>query len=172
MPGLLEETTGFPARRCAYWSLWAEGEDTTGLGVCGIEKVCYNALAKVFDGGIIFTGNHNLAEENGVKFVRGGVVPLSGHSGLNDIRDRALELNGQGVAVWAQAQKGRLEEQSYRRDRVHFLSCIVATVGLRPLKIHANPGNGCVRLLLCELVHELPYTFSYSNMEPDGMYSN
>ena len=49
----------------------------------------YHAVfAHGFDGGIMVTGSHNPADENGLKMVRGNAVPISGDSGLFAIRDR------------------------------------------------------------------------------------
>ena len=68
--------------------LRAAGADVTGIGLCGTEEIYHAASAHDFDGGIMVTGSHNPADENGMKFVRRGGVPISSDSGLFAIRDR------------------------------------------------------------------------------------
>ena len=68
--------------------LRAAGVDVIGIGMCGSEEIYFASFAKDFDGGIMITGSHNPADENGFKIVRRGAVPVSGDSGLFAIRDR------------------------------------------------------------------------------------
>ena len=68
--------------------LTAAGVDVTGIGLCGTEEMYHAVFAHGFDGGIMVTGSHNPADENGLKMVRGNAVPISGDSGLFAIRDR------------------------------------------------------------------------------------
>lgn len=162
-----------PALREALTAgLRAEGVAVTDLGLCGTEEVYYAAACHGFDGGIMITGSHNPADENGMKFVRGGAVPISGDSGLHAIRDLALRLQQEEQAVAPPETVGELHERSFRADYVRFLLDFTGQGGLRPLKIHADPGNGCAGPLVRELAAHLPYSFSYSHMEPDGTFPN
>ncbi len=149
--------------------LQAEHVAVTDIGLCGTEEIYYAALTRGFEGGVMITGSHNPADENGMKFVRAGAVPVSGDSGLNEVRDLALHLYARhrGEPI---PPAGAAARACFRKEYVRFLLDFTGTEGLKPLNIHADPGNGCAGLLLRELVPHLPYRFTFSNPEPDGTF--
>ena len=159
-----------PALRDALIAgLTAEGVRVTDIGLCGTEEIYFASFAHGFDGGIMITGSHNPADENGMKFVRAGAVPVSGDSGLNEIRDLALSLYaGKNDVRVSSPETDTVPTASYRNDHVRFLLDYTGTDGLRPLKIHADPGNGCAGPLLRELAGQLPSGFTVRN---NGDYS-
>ena len=143
----------------------------TDIGMCGTEEIYHTAFAQSFDGGIMITGSHNPAHENGLKMVRAGAVPISGDSGLHAIRDRAAEeLRTLTDDAPPAGELAPLHTASYRTAYVEHLLRMVGTDGLRPLKIHCDAGNGCAGLVLRELAPHLPYVFTFSNVEPDGHF--
>ena len=143
----------------------------TDIGMCGTEEIYYAAFAQPFDGGIMITGSHNPAHENGLKMVRAGAVPISGDSGLHAIRDRAAEeLRTLTADTPPAGELAPLHTASYRAAYVAHLLDMVGRDGLRPLKIHCDAGNGCAGLVLRELAPHLPYAFTFSNAEPDGHF--
>ena len=147
------------------------GCEVTDIGMCGTEEIYYAAFAQPFDGGIMITGSHNPAHENGLKMVRAGAVPISGNSGLHAIRDRtAEELRTLTADTPPAGELAPLHTATYRTDYVAHLLSMVGTDGLRPLKIHCDAGNGCAGLVLRELAPRLPYVFTFSNAEPDGHF--
>ena len=147
------------------------GCEVTDIGMCGTEEIYHAAFAQSFDGGIMITGSHNPAHENGLKMVRAGAVPISGDSGLHAIRDRAAEeLRTLTDDAPPAGELAPLHTASYRTAYVEHLLRMVGTDGLRPLKIHCDAGNGCAGLVLRELAPRLPYVFTFSNAEPDGHF--
>ena len=147
--------------------LRAAGVDVTGIGMCGTEEIYYASFAKGFEGGIMVTGSHNPADENGFKMVRGGAVPVSGDSGLFAIRDRIA--NGQEIP---EQLVGSFTEASFRDDYVEHLLSYVDQSKLKKLKIVADPGNGCAGLVLEKLTKKLPFDFTIINAQPDGHFPN
>lgn len=145
--------------------LRAAGVDVTGIGLCGTEEIYHAALARGFDGGIMVTGSHNPADENGFKLVRGGAVPVSGDSGLTNIRDRIAA--GQDIPA---ALSGSFAESSFRDDYIDFLLNLVRPEHLRPLKIVADAGNGCAGLVMEKLAKRLPLDIRLLHAEPDGTF--
>lgn len=149
------------------------GAEVTDIGVCGTEEIYYAAFAQPFDGGIMITGSHNPAHENGLKMVRGGAIPISGDSGLDQIRRRTgEELDAPAPrALPREADLPPLHTACFRADYVaHLLRLSGDTDGLRPLAIHCEVGNGCAGLVLRELAPHLPYRLTISNAEPDGHF--
>lgn len=157
--------------------LRSAGASVTDIGLCGTEEI-YHAAAKLpFDAGVMITGSHNPADENGFKLVRSGAIPVSGDSGLVAIRDRVGELLAEGEAPVPPADAlPPLREASYRADYVRWLLAYSGVDRLkrthRPLRIVADAGNGCAGLVLTELADRLPFAFTCLHMEPDGAFPN
>ena len=147
--------------------LRAAGADVTGTGICGTEEIYYAAFAKNFDGGIMVTGSHNPADENGFKMVRGGAVPVSGDSGLFAIRDRIVERQDIPARL-----KGSFTEASFRDEYVEHLLSYVHPESFRHFRIVADPGNGCAGLVIKKLADRLPLNIELIHGEPDGTFPN
>src|SRR5499426_1712942 len=62
------------------------GVDVHDIGLCGTEVVYYATFAHGMDGGIMVTASHNPPDYNGMKFVREESRPISGDTGLKDIK--------------------------------------------------------------------------------------
>ena len=73
--------------------LMAGGADVIDIGLCGTEEVYFQTFHRRADGGIMVTASHNPMNYNGMKLVREGSRPISGDTGLNDIKALA-EANG------------------------------------------------------------------------------
>src|SRR4029453_767743 len=67
------------------------GADVLSIGLVGTEMLYFAVADGGLDGGLIITASHNPAEYNGAKIVRRGALPVGGDSGLDRIRDVALE---------------------------------------------------------------------------------
>ncbi len=151
------------------------GVNVIDIGLCGTEEIYYATFAHGFDAGIMITGSHNPREDNGLKFVRKGAVPISGDSGLFEIRDAALALYEQGKKTMQNLDDsltGGYEEVSFRKEYIKFLLDYVKLDSTSTLKIHADAGNGCAGLVLQELMPHLPFEFSCANMQADGNFPN
>ena len=165
--------------------LGAAGARVTDLGICGTEEIYHAAARQNFDGGIMITGSHNPADENGFKLVRAGAVPLSGDSGLPELKARTAQLLSEtGLAgpggSGAAAPKSRplsaeapcVRQASFRPAYVQWLLEYSRAAQAGPLKILADAGNGCAGLVLRELAPALPFDLAFRNMEPDGHFPN
>lgn len=156
----------------------AAGATVTDIGLCGTEEIYYAAANQPFDAGIMITGSHNPADENGFKLVRGGAIPVSGDSGLFALRDRVQGLLAQSGAYAAAGGKAALREASFRADYVRWLleysgaAQLEPIAGRKPLKIVADAGNGCAGLVLRDVKAALPFDFVCLHMEPDGTFPN
>lgn len=143
--------------------LRAAGAAVTGIGLCATEEIYYATFAQGFDGGIMVTGSHNPAEENGFKMVRKGAVPISGNSGLFTIRDRIAA--GQDIPS---TLTGSFAETSFRSDYLHYLTGYIQPK--RSFHIVADAGNGCAGLIVRGLAARLPFHITLLHGEPDGRF--
>lgn len=158
--------------------LLAAGARVTDLGLCGTEEIYYAAANQPFDAGIMITGSHNPADQNGFKLVRAGAVPISGDSGLYELRERVARLLETQAPRNAPAP-GALSNVRPACFRPDYLNWLLDYSGARdaadsgrPLKIAADAGNGCAGLVLRELAPSLPFDFVCRQMEPDGHFPN
>jgi phosphomannomutase len=119
------------------------------------------------DGGIAVTASHNPPDYNGMKFVREGSRPISGDSGLFEIRDLAEA----GDSTMAGAI-GSVQALESRPAYVRHLLSYVDVSGLRPLKVVVNAGNGGAGIIVDALDPLLPFEFVKVHHEPDGRFPN
>lgn len=158
--------------------LRASGARVTDLGLCGTEEIYYAAARQNFDGGIMITGSHNPADENGLKLVRAGAVPLSGDSGLRELKARTAQLlretrNAAAIDATAAPDSSdapAVRQASFRDAYVDWLLEYSRAAEARPLKIVADAGNGCAGLVLRELAPTLPFEMAFRNLEPNGHF--
>ena len=70
------------------------GIDVIDIGLISTEMFYFAVGNYKYGGGIIATASHNPKEWHGFKFVREGVVPISGDSGIKEIQNFVNELKG------------------------------------------------------------------------------
>jgi len=143
------------------------GADVLDIGLCGTEQVYFTTFARQLGGGIMVTASHNPAEYNGMKLVRQEARPISGDSGLEEIG-----LLTQSDDLAPTDRRGEVGSAETTAEFVDFLLEQVAPDTLKPLKIVANPGNGCAGPVIDALAERLPCEFIRIHHEPDGTFPN
>lgn len=144
-----------------------QGVDVFDIGLCGTEEIYFATSHAEMDGGIVVTASHNPADYNGMKFVREGSRPISGDSGLFEIRD--LAARGEFVPA---AAPGNYRPLDTRADYVSHLLGYVDLAALPPLRIVVNAGNGGAGRVIDLLEPHLPFTFVKLQHEADGHFPN
>lgn len=143
------------------------GVDVVDIGLCGTEGVYFATFSLGVDGGIMVTASHNPPDYNGMKFVREGSRPISGDTGLKDIR--ALAEAGQ---FGTPARPGTVTSVDTGPAYLAHLLSYVDVKRLKPLKIVCNAGNGGAGLVVDQLEPHLPFQFVKVFHEPDGTFPN
>lgn len=143
------------------------GADVLDIGLCGTEEVYFATFDQQADGGIMVTASHNPRDYNGLKFVREQARPISSDTGLFDIEARAYANEFADAAT-----PGRRISHAHRPDYIDFLLREIRSDSLNPLKIVANPGNGCAGLVADKLEAHLPFAIERVFYEPDGELPN
>ena len=143
------------------------GVDVYDIGLCGTEVVYYATFARGMDGGIMVTASHNPPDYNGMKFVREGSRPISGDTGLAEIR--ALAEAGRFTPP---ARVGERYAVDIMPDYIEHLLSYVDRAKLAPLKIVVHAGNGGAGLIVDRLEPYLPFEFIKVDHEPDGTFPN
>ena len=143
------------------------GVEVLDIGLGGTEMVYFATGHLGADGGIMVTASHNPADYNGLKLVRQKARPISGDSGLADIRKLA-EKDERLMA----AGKGRRRATDIQQAYVDKLLSFVDVDKLKPLRIVVNAGNGGAGLQIDQLEPALPFEFIKIHHEPDGTFPN
>lgn len=152
--------------------LMDSGVDVYDIGQCGTEEIYFATFHAKMDGGIAVTASHNPKDYNGMKFVREGSKPISGDTGLLDIKRLAEENNFAEVA-----SKGTMQALDTASAYIDHLLSYVDVVQLKPLKIVVNAGNGGAGAVIDRLEalssdKALPFTFIKIHHEADGNFPN
>ena len=139
------------------------GVNVVDIGLCGTECVYFATFSQGLDGGIMVTASHNPPDYNGLKFVREQSRPISGDTGLQDIRRLA-----EAGTFNKTAARGSVETFDISSSwRAHLLSYLDRSK-LKPLLIVANSGNGGAGMAIDLVESGLPYRFTKVYHEPDG----
>lgn len=143
------------------------GVDVYDIGLCGTEMVYFATFSESMDGGIMVTASHNPPDYNGMKFVREQSRPISGDTGLQDIR-RIAEAD----AYSRPSARGKRFELDINRKYIEHLLTYLERDKLRPLKIVVNAGNGGAGMIVDQIEKYLPFEFIKINHNADGTFPN
>lgn len=143
------------------------GADVIDIGLCATEEVYFQTAHREKDGvggGIMITASHNPKGHNGMKLVRKGARPISGDSGLADIRDRVAQPEPPVKRV------GKAMRDADKSAYVDHLLSFIDTAALKPLKILADAGNGVAGPIVELLAKRLPFVIELVRGTPDGEF--
>ncbi len=143
------------------------GVDVIDIGQCGTEEIYFATSHLKTAGGIVVTASHNPMDYNGMKLVREGSRPISGDTGLHDIR-RLAEAGEFAVP----AEIGSLRREDTREAYIEHLLSYIDVQALEPLRLVINAGNGGAGPIADALACELPFEFVRVHHEPDGHFPN
>lgn len=143
------------------------GVDVLDFGLGGTEMVYFATAFHEADGGIMITASHNPADYNGLKIVREQSRPISGDTGLDDIRQLAERDRRRIATVPGQHTDIDIDDAYVQR-----LLSFVDVSDLRPLRIVVNAGNGGAGAIVDLLEAHLPFEFIKVHHDPDGSFPN
>ena len=143
------------------------GVEVLDIGLGGTEMVYFATAELKADGGIMVTASHNPADYNGLKLVREEARPISGDTGLQEIRKLA-EQDERQIA----AEAGNRVSTNVFDAYIEHLLTYVDGSALKPLKLVVNPGNGGAGIAMDGLKPHLPFEFIDVNYAPDGTFPN
>jgi len=153
------------------------GCDVIDLGLCGTEHIYFATSHLQCDGGIVVTASHNPINYNGMKLVRENSKPISGDTGLFDIKALAEKNNFVDAEI-----KGLLSTYDISQEFTEHLLSYIDVKNLikadgKPLKLVVNAGNGTAGPALDAIESafqrlNVPVEFIKVHHQPDGNFPN
>ena len=118
------------------------------------------------------TASHNLLDYNGLKLVKQDARPVSGDTGLNDIKAIAETQSFKAIA-----KRGTLTQKNILHDFVQHSMTYVSLTRLKPLKLVVNAGNGAAGHVIDAIeqlfkTQNVPITFVKVHHEPNPYFQN
>lgn len=150
------------------------GTDVLDIGMSGTEEIYFATFHLGIDGGIEVTASHNPMDYNGMKLVREGSRPISGDTGLNEIKALAEknQFNNENI------KKGSYSQISILEAYVdHLMGYIDFNNFKSSLKIVINSGNGAAGHVIDEIekrfqANQIPVEFIKVHHEANGNFPN
>ena len=130
------------------------GVNVIDLGLIPTDALYFAVPFVGADGGIIATASHNPKEFGGLKLVRQGGKPVSGDSGIYEIRD--LVLKGAGMEAGG---KGSVDAKNILDDYFKEILRHFELNKIKPLKIVANTNFGMTTIAVERFKQLLPVEF-------------
>ncbi|CAH1552789.1 phosphohexomutase domain-containing protein [Vibrio rotiferianus] len=152
--------------------LMDSGVNVVDIGLTGTEEVYFAVKHLELAGGVEVTASHNPMDYNGMKLVREESKPISGDTGLFEIKRLAEEDNFLPVS-----KRGSYEKVSNVSAYIEHLMSYVSAENFRPLKIVANSGNGAAghvvdALEMAFAQANIPIEFIKVHHQADGNFPN
>ena len=156
------------------------GAHVIDAGQVATEMLYFLVGSRELDGGVMCTASHNPPAYTGAKLVREGAIPLSGESGIEDVR-RAVEATGEpprgaGPGEAGAPPRGTVEEvdiyEDFQAAALSFVDpdAIRARGQRQPLKVVLDGGNGMAGPMVGPLLERLGLDLEESYWTPDGNF--
>jgi phosphomannomutase len=146
----------------------AQGADVVDYGMMGTDMLYFAVARDGHDGGAQITASHNPKEYNGIKLVRREAFPLSGESGISDIRD----MIASGALPAAAPTPGSLSTMDVIDDYVRHVLSFIDTSIVKPFNVVLDAGNGIAGMVAPKLFAHLPCKLTTLCFEVDGTFPN
>jgi phosphomannomutase len=142
------------------------GADVLDIGEVGTEVLYWIVNHRTLDGGLMCTASHNPKAYTGAKIVRAKALPLSGDSGIGEIRDLVL-----GGGLSAAENPGVVANEDVMAEfQLHALG-FINPEAVRPIKVVADGGNGMAGPMVGPVLDELPVVDLKTHYwTPDGNF--
>jgi phosphomannomutase len=139
------------------------GVNVIDIGVISTDMLYFAVANYGYDGGITISASHNPKEYNGMKMVRANAVPISGDSGIKDIKQLVVD----GYAYQAD-QKGTVTPKDIQDE---YLKLCLSFIDVAKLKKHKIVANGMFGPALQNVFKmNLPIELVPINEIPDGNF--
>lgn len=146
----------------------AQGGTIIDYGLAGTDMMYFAVAADGLDGGAQITASHNPKEYNGCKLVRTDAFPLSGESGIREMKDMMLA----GTIPAPAAAPGSVEPRDIMDRYVTHVMGFIDRQAIAPFNVVLDAGSGVAGLVAPRLFDQLPCKTTRLCFEVDGTFPN
>lgn len=143
------------------------GIDVVDVGLMSTDMLYFGTGNYAVGGGIQATASHNPPEWHGFKLVRAKAVPISGDTGIMEIKEWVTA----GKKITAN-KKGVVRQMEIWDDYCRHILSWIDTSKIKPMKVVINPNFGLAGKVFHRLAElgKLPLEIVDLNAEPDGTF--
>jgi phosphomannomutase len=142
-----------------------QGADAVDIGLCSTPMFYFGAGSLKSLSAVMVTASHNPKEYNGFKFCRENVIPLSGDTGIQDIKKLVEKNKFREVKT-----KGKIIKKEVMEDFIKHNIKFVKTD--KKFKIVVDAGNGMGSYTFPKIFKKLPFRFIPLYCEMDFDFPN
>lgn len=146
----------------------AQGGTVIDYGLAGTDMMYFAVAADGLDGGAQITASHNPKEYNGCKLVRTDAFPLSGESGIKEMKEMMLAGTLPAPAV----APGAVEQGDIMERYIAHVMGFVDRAIIKPFNVVLDAGSGVAGLVAPRLFDQLPCKTTRLCFEVDGTFPN
>ncbi|MCY4123364.1 MAG: phosphomannomutase/phosphoglucomutase, partial [Acidobacteria bacterium] len=143
-----------------------QGADVVDYGLVGTDMLYYGVARDDHNGGAMITASHNPKEYIGMKLVRRQALPLSGESGIGDIRDMILDDR----IPPAPRSPGKRTSADILTGYIEHVFSFIDVEAVRPFDLVLDAGSGIAGLVAPHLFDRLPCRTTRLCFEVDGTF--
>jgi phosphomannomutase len=141
------------------------GVNVVDIGVITTDMMYFSVASYGYEGGLAITASHNPREYNGIKMVRAKGAPISGDSGIYQIRD--LVMSNYKFQI---SNKGTITQKDVLEDYIKKVLSVIDPAKIKPFKVVANINFGPMGRNLKRLADLLSLEIIWLNEEPNGNF--
>ena len=143
-----------------------QGADVVDHGMIGTDMLYYGVATEDLDGGAMITASHNPKEYIGMKLVRRQALPLSGDTGIGDIREMVLG----GRIPPAPRSPGKRTRTDILDGYIDHVFSFIDVEAVRPFDLVLDAGSGIAGMVAPYLFDRLPCRTTRLCFEVDGTF--
>lgn len=145
-----------------------QGGHVVDYGLAGPDQMYFAVAADDLDGGAQITASHNPKQYNGAKLVRKDAFPLSGESGIKEMKEMMLG----GALPAPPATPGHVETATMLDRYVEHVMGFVDEAVIKPFNVVLDAGSGVAGIVAPRLFDRLPCRTTRLCFEVDGTFPN
>jgi phosphomannomutase len=145
-----------------------QGGSVYDYGLAGTDTMYFAVAADGLDGGAQITASHNPKQYNGCKLVRREAFPLSGDSGIKEMKEMILG----GTLPPPSSARGTLEGRDVMDRYVDHVMSFIDRDVIKPFNVVLDAGSGVAGLVAPRLFDQLPCRTTRLCFEVDGTFPN
>ena len=145
-----------------------QGVHVTDYGLAGTDMMYYAVASAGLDGGAQITASHNPKQYNGCKLVRAEAFPLSGESGIREMKEMMLA----GTLPAPAATRGSVTAGDIMAPYVEHVMGFIDPAVIQPFNTVLDAGSGIAGAVAPHLFDRLPCRTTRLCFEVDGTFPN